>query len=240
MLNQLTVSRIIQVYLVQGVVGIFFLYLAYLILRRDKKRLNVIFSGFYITGALAVILNFIYAPLTNETIVLWLNFFTNFMFAYAGIFLVVFNLILLKSEKIIDSKKQIAILVGYGAALLSVMFFLFLEEPGVKLNADTGWRPVYTLPYYIYFMAILILGAILPSLYLSWRIYTEFEDDLLKRKWRFFLLGLVIIDIFMIGTFTMNYINVDAVRDSWAIVSLITIFSGPALIYYGVGKQLEQ
>ena len=96
---QLTPGRIITVYIAQGVILLAFLYLAIRILLRDRKRLNVIFAGLYISPAIGVLINFIYAPLTDPSIVLILNFFTNFGFFYAPIFIVVFDLILLKSEK---------------------------------------------------------------------------------------------------------------------------------------------
>ena len=47
---QYDVVRILQVYLIQGLVFLFFVYLSILILKRDKKRLNRIFSGFYTRG----------------------------------------------------------------------------------------------------------------------------------------------------------------------------------------------
>ena len=65
--SQLQLTRILTVYVVQGVVLVVFLYLAIRILLRDRKRLNVIFAGLYISPAIGVLINFIYAPLTDTS-----------------------------------------------------------------------------------------------------------------------------------------------------------------------------
>ncbi|MGQ4873512.1 MAG: hypothetical protein ACP6IY_05490 [Promethearchaeia archaeon] len=240
MILQLTLTRFIQVYIVQGTIGAIFSYIAYLILKRDKKRLNVTFAGFYISAAIGIFLNFVYAPLTDEVAVLWLNFFTNYFIALATIFIVVFDLILLKSEKVINNTKQLIIILIYAAALLGLLFFIISPDPGVKINAKTNWKPVYELPYYIYFMIILNGFCVIPSILLSIVIYTKFEDDLLKKKWRYFMLGLIIIHTFMVGTFTMNYLNDETLRTIWALLSLFLSTVGPILMYYGVGRQIQK
>ncbi|MHA1149475.1 MAG: hypothetical protein ACTSR8_14660 [Promethearchaeota archaeon] len=233
-------ARFIQIYIVQLLVGIMFAFIAYLILKRDKKRLNVIFSGFYLCNFAGIVINCIYAPLNDEVVVLWLNFATNFLFAFSPVFLIIFDLILLKSEKVMNRVKQNLILLVYGAALLGLIFFIIQPEPGVVINESTSWRPVYTLPFYLYLMVILIGMGLIPSMYFSYQIYKKFEDEVLKRKWIFFFIGVVLIYAFAIGTFSMNYLNVDSIRAIWALFSLLFSILGPLLIYYGVGKQLEK
>ena len=93
--------RIVVIYIAQGAVFAIFLYLGLKVLSRDQKRLNKVFGGAYLSPAVGLLINFIYGPLNNETIVLFLNFLTNFGIFYAPAFLVVFELILLKSEKVI-------------------------------------------------------------------------------------------------------------------------------------------
>ncbi|MCK4285601.1 MAG: hypothetical protein KAX18_05330, partial [Candidatus Lokiarchaeota archaeon] len=87
--------RVITIYVAQMLVCLSFAYLAYRILKRDRKRLNIIFAGFYLSGVIGNIFNFIYGPIPNEGIVLVLNYLTNFGLFYAPIFLVVFELMLL-------------------------------------------------------------------------------------------------------------------------------------------------
>jgi len=237
---QLTLGRIITVYIAQGVILVAFLYLAIRILLRDRKRLNVIFAGLYISPAIGVLINFLYAPMTDEFLVPILNFFTNFGFFYAPIFIVVFDLILLKSEKIISTSKQLMILIIYGIAMFGMIFFLFIPGSGVTINQGTGWSPVWSLPFFLYVVLVETIGALIPSLYFSFQIYKKFEDEQLKRKWRFFIFGFIALMTFMYAIFISNYIGDPTVRLLIGVVGLMLAILGGFLMYFGVGKQIEK
>jgi hypothetical protein len=238
MLYQIDVVRFITVYIAQGGIAAVFLIIAYLILKRDKKRLNVIFSGVYISSSFGLLLNFIYFPITDEAVVLILNFFTNYFIAFGLIFLPLFDLILLKSEKIITTTKQLAIILGYAVLLLFMITFLVIPGAGVDISAETGWRPVYSLPFYLYIM-ITISIPILSTIYLSLKINKKFEDDLLKKKWKYFLIGVIELFIFAYAIFTSNYLNISLFRTIIGVIGLILTISGGYLCYYGVGRQIE-
>ncbi|TXT65597.1 MAG: hypothetical protein BAJALOKI3v1_90040 [Promethearchaeota archaeon] len=47
MIMQLDLTRFIQVYIIQGLVIALYFFLAIRTIQRNKKRLNLIFSGFY-------------------------------------------------------------------------------------------------------------------------------------------------------------------------------------------------
>ncbi len=246
MFFQLTTGRIITVYVAQGVILVAFLYLAIKILLRDRKRLNVIFAGLYISPAIGVLINFLYAPMTDEFIVSILNFFTNFGFFYAPIFIVVFDLILLKSEKIISTSKQLMILIIYGIAMFGMIFFLFIPGYGVTINQGTGWSPVWSLPFFLYVVFVETIGALIPSLYFSFQIYKKFEDEQLKRKWRFFIFGFIALMTFMYMIFISNTFSDPATTDGSTfrliigVLGLILVVLGGFLMYFGVGKQIEK
>ncbi|MHA2288796.1 MAG: hypothetical protein ACXABG_08410 [Promethearchaeota archaeon] len=237
---QLTPGRIITVYIAQGVIIFFFLYIALRILLRDRKRLNVIFAGLYISPVIGVFLNFIYAPLTDETIVLAMNFLTNFTSIYAPIFIVVFDLILLKSEKIISTGKQLAILIGYGVAVLCMGIFLLFPGYGVTINLGTNWTPVWSLPFFLYVIVVLTCFATIPAFYFSIKIYQKFEDASLKKKWRFFIYGYIALMTFMYAIFISNTLNNATFRLIAGVVGLILALLGGFLMYYGVGRQIEK
>ncbi len=237
---QLTPGRIITVYIAQGVILLAFLYLAIRILLRDRKRLNVIFAGLYISPVIGLLINFIYAPLTDVNIVLILNFFTNFGIFYAPIFIVVFDLILLKSEKIISTGKQLVILIVYGIAMFGMFIFIFIPGFGVTINSGTNWSPVWSLPFFLYVVLVETIGALIPSLYLSFQIYKKFEDEQLKRKWRFFIFGFIALMTFMYAIFISNYIGDPIVRLLIGVVGLMLAILGGFLMYFGVGKQIEK
>lgn len=233
----MSMTRIITVYVAQGFMCLFFLFLAYKILKRDRKRLNIIFSGFYISPAVGFIINFIYAPLTIGSVVLMLNFLTNFFIFYSSIFIVVFNLILLKSEKAITTRKQLIILIAYGIAMFSMIVFLFIPGYGVYFNPN--WSPVWSVPFFLYVVAIETIG-ILPALYLSFQIYKKLEDELLKKKWKFFIIGLCLIFVFLYGIFISNVLNIDIFRTIIGVVGLILALVGAYMMFYGVGRQIEK
>lgn len=235
-LYQMSMTRIITIYVAQGFMCLFFLFLAFKILKRDRKRLNVIFSGFYISPAIGFIINFIYAPLTDISVVLMLNFLTNFFIFYSSIFIVVFNLILLKSEKAITAGKQLIIFIVYGIAMFSMIGFLFFPGFGVTFNEN--WSPIWSFPFFIYVVVIETIG-ILPALYLSFQIYKKFEDEILKKKWKFFIFGLCLILIFMYGIFISNTLNIDIFRTIIGVVGLILALLGAYMMYYGVGRQIQ-
>ena len=243
---QLTLGRIITVYIAQGVILVAFLYLAIRILLRDRKRLNVIFAGLYISPAIGVLINFIYAPMVDESIVLILNFFTNFGFFYAPIFIVVFDVILLKSEKVISTGKQLIILIIYAIAMFGMLFFLYIPGFGVTINVDTNWSPVWSLPFFIYVASVETIGALIPTLYFSFQIYKKFEDEMLKKKWRSFIFGFIALMTFMYAIFISNTISDPATSNGATfrliigVMGLILAILGGFLMYSGVGKQIEK
>ncbi|MHA1525810.1 MAG: hypothetical protein ACTSQD_02160 [Promethearchaeota archaeon] len=148
---QLDTTRIIQVYVLQGIIAAFFLYLAYKVLKRDTKRLNLMFSLGFIFAASGILINFIYAPLTNEAVVIVLYYITIFVMFLFGAFFVIFVLMLLKSEKVITPKKQAIYIIIYFVAELCSVFI----PDGVTINASTEWKPVWSVAMFIYFVSVI-------------------------------------------------------------------------------------
>jgi len=240
-LYEMSISRAITVYVAQGFICFFFIYLAYKILRRDRKRLNIIFSGFYLSAALGLFMNFIYAPLDPvefEKVILFMNYLTNFGIFYSIIFLVVFDLILLKSEKVITLKKQLVILITYGIAMFCMILFVYVEGLGVKIDTESS-SPHWMFGFFLY---LLIIESIPTGLffYFSFQIYKKFEDEQLRKKWKFFIFGATALIIFMYGIFVSNFLNDSTFRLVMGAIGLILAITGGYLMYNGVGRQLEK
>ena len=236
-LTTLTPTRFITIYIVQGALFIFFLYLAYRIIKRENKKLNYIFSAFYICEAVGLFINFIYAPIADQSIVRVLNFITNWFSFYAPIFLLIFILILLKSEKAITPNKQLIILVSYGILLFLMIFIAVIPNIGVEI---IDGAPRWGWPFYIYVNTIFSIFSTIPTLYYSWKIYTQFGDEKLKQRWRYFLVGCIILYIFIYLLFFNNTNDPESiVRTLFALVGLVLTISASILLYYGVGRQLE-
>ncbi len=237
----MSIPRAITVYVAQGFICFFFIFLAYKILKRDKKRLNVIFSGFYLSAAFGLLMNFIYAPLDPlefEPVILFMNYITNFGIFYSSIFLVLFDLILLKSEKIITPIKQLVILIAYGIAMFCMIFFVYVEGLGVEIDLES-WSPHWMLPFFLY---LLIIESIPTGLffYFSFQIYKKFEDVELRKKWKSFIFGTTAVIIFMYGIFISNFLNNSTFRLVMGAIGLILAITGGYLMYNGVGRQLAK
>ena len=57
------IARFLQIYIIQGFFALFFLYMAFVVLRRGKKRTNLYLSSFYLSSFVGGIINIIYAIL---------------------------------------------------------------------------------------------------------------------------------------------------------------------------------
>ena len=234
--------RIITIYVAQGLVCAWFAYLAYKILKRDRKRLNKIFAGFYLSAVIGLIFNFIYGPLAHEGTILVLSYLTYFGVFFSPIFLVVFDLILLKSEKVITAFKQLLLFIGAGIFMFCMIFFIITPGAGVTLNESTEWSPEWEWPFFLYLAIGEAVFLLLPIFYFSLQIYKKFEDEQLKQKWKFFFYGYCALIVFMYGIFISNFLaslNIN-VRTVMGVIGIIAGISGGYLMYIGVGRQLEK
>lgn len=232
--------RFITVYIVQGIMGVLYLYLGLKTLKRDTKRLNVILGAFYITIAIGVFINWIYAPLDNDPIVLYLNFATNFCFFWGIGFLTVFNIILLKSEKVFTSMKQALYLIIYGVVLGGGMFVLIhIPDAGVTIDPEK-FTPIWSFPFFIYVVIIINIFATIPSIYFLMKVQKKFENEELKQKFRFFFIGVVEIIIFAHLLFTANVLNDPTIRLISAVIGFILVISAAYFLYIGVGRQISK
>lgn len=229
-------TRFIQVYIAQGIICLYFIFLGIRILSHNRKQhLNILLSCSYFTVAIGFIINFIYAPITNESIVLVLYYMTLFFLFLYPAFLLAFILMLYKSEKLFNMAKGIFVVIIYAIILVGMVFI----PNGVTINARTDWKPVWSWLLLIYVMTVLTIAFIV-SFYVSTKIYKEFKDEQLKKKWRFFLIGIAIFYVFTFGTLLSNTLNIQAFRNIWSIISLILVFVSPYMMYYGVGKQIRE
>ena len=227
-------ARIVQIYLIQGGFTFFFLYMAYIVLKRGKKPLHLYLTSFYLSTTAGGILNIIYANIFEATLVYIMHFLTYFLFCFSLVFLLIFTLIIIKPAKIITFKFQILILILFGILILGLLLF----PSGIIIDETTNWKPEWSWSFFIYSIIVCTSIAILPTLYYSIRIYIKFESGYLKKKWKFFLIGISAYFFLFYGTSLSNTIGNDSFRFIWSLLSLPTLIS-LYLIYHGVGRQLE-
>ena len=227
------IARFIQIFLVQGLAGLFYLFIACKILKRETKGLNLILSSFYICVAFAVILNVVYAFIFVEEVVYILHITTYFLLCFPLIFLLVFVLILVKSEEVFTPKLQLILIVCFAVLLIG----LWLIPNGVTINENTNWKPDWSLMFLLYSITVCSLFAIFPTIYFSISLYRKFEYKELKKKLKFFLIGISSYFFLYFGTSISNTLNDPIFRIIWSLLSLPMLVS-LYFVYFGVAKNL--
>lgn len=225
---------IIPVFVSQLFVSSIFFIMAFKILRRNNSQLGIIIFCFYISVAMAFVINLIliFSIKTNPTIYI-LSFISIFLLFFSNIFFFLFNLLLLKHE-LIKIKLQVAIIISYGV----VVMILLLLPGGLIIDETTNWRGYWTFSYCITLIIFFTCVIFIPSIILLIKIYSSFEDDDLKKKWRYFVIGYCgNVEAFY------GYLFYLATTDPFikmiiAINSLIVIPAG-ILIYFGIAQQLK-
>jgi hypothetical protein len=208
--------------------------MAILVLRRAKKRPNLYLSGFYLSTAVGGLVNIIYANIFIENIVYILHFITYYVLCYSLVFLLIFTLIILKPIDKFKTNIQIALLIIVGILLLGLLFI----PNGIQINQSTNWKPNWGWSFFTYSIIVCSAVLIIPTSYYSVKIYSKFENQHLKKKWKYFLIGMIGYFFLYYGTSFSNTLNNDSFRLMWSIISLPTLIS-LFLIYYGVGRQIE-
>ena len=230
---QLSSIRFIQVYIAQGSMCLMFFILMVMCLRKNRKRPFIYFSLFFLSIAIGMFLNFIYAPLKVEILVKILNFLTNFFIVFSLIFLTIFCLSVYKQNKF-GTFKQISIIITHGTLIV----FSILIPNGVEISEANNWIPRWNLFFFLYIITLTLVLGLIPTIYYSLRISSTLNDKELKKRWKFFLISIVLYYVAMYGTFLSNYLNNNIFRIIIAITAVILIMAGHCMIYFGVIKKL--
>ncbi len=230
--QQLSFQVIFKAFIVHGFLFIFFIYMIYKILKRGTSRLNIIFCSFYISITIGFFFNFIFVLLADESMILVFYYLTVFFLMMGPMFLLVFTLLLWKSGKVFTTSKQLIILLISGIVYLCMI----LIPEGVRINAQTSWNPVYSVPFYLYLTTIFTMVGCIPQIYVSFKTYKALKEDRLRKKWKQFNIGVFLIYLSAYGTYTYHTLNIEILRLIWSFVVLGLFVISAILIYNGVGK----
>jgi len=227
-------GRLLAIYVAQLVLSAIFLILAYKILKRNINRLTIILSGFYISSALAFILNAIYLPIRLNPIVYVLYFTAAYLILFSPIFLVLFNINLLKLDTEFTLKKQYIIIFSYGIAV-----FILLNYPGgITINEGTNWTPDLSWDFLIIIYIFGLCVIVLPFILLFLKLYKKFEDKKLKKKLMVFFIGFCGILFTFYGMILSNTWDEPIFKSIWNILALFILIPSGFLIYYAWGRQI--
>lgn len=178
----------------------------------------------------------VYATMTNETIILILNFFTNFFLCFGPIFILVVNMVILESTIIFSVKRQNRYILYYGLLLLLGMAIFYIFK-GVSVTSE--FRPKFSPIFLIFILIITAALVVIPIIYTSLKIFFSFEMKALKRKWIFYVIGFLGSISIAYLVFINNYLDNDGFRLLVAIYSISVILWG-YLMYYGIGFKLKK
>ena len=202
------------------------------------------FSGFFICSIIGFISNMIYGAISNETLILVLNFLSNFFICFGGIFILIVNLIILESTIIFSIKRQNRYIILYGIILLTGML-IFYSLGGVQIS-EVG-TPIWTPPFFGFVISVITGFAVIPIIITSLKIYFRFETRVLKKKWLYYLIGEVGSFSIAYLVFINNLINYYFYEVTGKIPTFNLFFSlysisviiWASLMYYGIGFKLK-
>lgn len=208
-----------------------FLSLGFAILRRGpSKRINQMFFIFLFLNGLGLIINIIYrvAEDTIPDINVMLNPFVIFVIDLALVFLLLFNLIIWKSDKIVTDKIK-SILIAVWALVCAILFFI---PGGVSFPAGS---PVWSTGFFLHGLIITqtIFGTVL---YVNVQIYKRFEHVEIKKKYQRTIISVILLDWFIVGNYLSNFLNISWFRDVFSITALVA-FPAMYFLYQGVKRE---
>ncbi len=231
--QELDLQRIFVVWIAQGVIILIFLFLFIKILGRKRNRYSIIISMIYFFAATGFSLNLIYVLLTQDLLIIILDFLMIYLILISLIFVLLFNLNLLQTIQIFTLKKQRIIFIFY-----AIIIFLALYFPMDTTIAE-NYAPLYSWTKCIVIIVFYTGAFMIPLLYTSILVYKTFESNEMKKRWRFYLIGV----IFFCIAFYNLILYTTWLDETFQIISapilLIVIITGGFFIYYGVGKSLE-
>jgi hypothetical protein len=232
--------RFITLYIGFSLISIFFGIMGYRVLKRDRKdRINQLLSSFYFLETSGLIVNLIYGSVTDpslQALVNYMHILAVFFMNYAFAMLILFTILLYKPRIMSKSKNQLLFLLLYGG-LLSVLFVI-PDGAYVQILSDgTQLSPVWNLPFMIYAAIIMILSGI-HTMYTSNKIYRQFNNKELAKKYKYFILGVFIFFLIYLEAMIFNYLNIPILRQIYPFTLIFLIF-GAYGIYYGIGVKLK-
>ena len=231
----ISAQTFMKVFIVHGIILFTFSIMAFMILKRDRKWINVVVSLFYLNFVVGFTINMLYIFFTEDPyalLVLMMYYSILFFLLLGTQFLTIFSLIMLKTEKLFTRKKQKIFIVIF----LIANFCSFLIPGGVSLNSTTKWNPVYNEGYFIYIMIVFTILSVAPQIYCFFKIYGNFQQEFLKKRWLSFIIGTILLYILCYGTVVYNFLDIPEIRAMWALVSLFLSVGAAIFIYYGIIK----
>jgi hypothetical protein len=149
------------------------------------------------------------------------------------VFYYVFNMMILKSEELLDTRLEIIIVVIYSSTLFITMFISGFLFQGITIDQSTAWRPVWTMNFVIPMYILITIICLIPSLMRSMQILRLIKNEELRKRWKILSLGFFMLIGIGYGVFIYNSWNNTTFKIIWLLFSLIISPTAALLIHYG-------
>ncbi len=231
----LTPERIFTVYVMYSSISALFLIFAAKLSRRGQKSQQKAFiTKVFLYIALGLIINVIYAPFNNRLFQEVGTKIVIFMTTMGFVNLLFFTYSLTRSTQEFTRKKSIIAEILF-ACVAGVYFFLpvSLKDPDLSPIWPTG---------FIIFCAIFTQALFTLAMVYGVLVERTMKDEEIRKRFRLFLLGLVLLEIVLISTLLRNgqYLAaLGSVGTTLLMLLALCIIPGGILIYLGVGKNIK-
>ena len=211
----------------------FFSFLIYKILKSEKSRKTYRLVLFYILNIAFTSVNLVYAFIKLNSLTFWLHFTSVYLMLLSPVFYYVFNMMILKSEELLDTRLEIIIVVIYSSTLFITMFISGFLFQGITIDQSTAWRPVWTMNFVIPMYILITIICLIPSLMRSMQILRLIKNEELRKRWKILSLGFFMLIGIGYGVFIYNSWNNTTFKIIWLLFSLIMSPTAALLIHYG-------
>ena len=249
MFNNMVNTVVLQVFLIYGVIFILFTFLGIKALIRKRTRVSITLSLVFLIPALGILANILYRAIDSYEFNLIGNVITITLSCLGLINIYFFMAIISDSQMGFSLGKQVGIFVIY-AALLSVLFFIpkgvefeYNGVPGIEgFNArsldplDLG-VPVWSTPFFLYGLILsqLVVGILIVTVA---KQYRQFGGNIYGKKYIRTILGMILMDMAIVGSFVFNWLNTPLGRQINLFVG-ICIIPAAILLYLGLKEEKQ-
>ncbi len=227
------IVRLLLVYFVKGFIGVFFLFLAFKLVKRDKSRLTLNISTYFLTGSIALILNAIQIPLRIYDFSYAFYYIIIYLIAIAPAFLIFYELDLLDVKNRWSIRKQFIVFIIYSVVIVLILFFV----QGITFQpADNIWIPFWSWELFLTLVLFISLGYIVPNFILCYLVIRRFKQNWLKKR----LITLVVSNngllFILIGTALYNTWNNATYSYIWPFLAM-SFIPLSIMLYYSIVHQ---
>lgn len=237
LIAQENLNRLFIVFIPQPIIIIIFFILAIKLLHRKRERSLLNLSLWYICVGIGLAFNAVYIIIselfpTEELLIHIIYFLTLYLLFTSHIFLLMFIISIIKSE--FSLQRNILYTAFYFILCAGIIFF----SGGITLDPLNNWRPLFSWVFFLIIISCFTLIIMIPAIYYTSKLYTLFQAKNLKKRFRYFMIGVYGMFMIAYGAALFNTWTNELFRTIWAVITSAIIVLSAILLYSGVGAKL--